>query len=200
MGRCELLTRWFNDRLVRCRTVAAWTAIMRSQLGETLGSYIMLLVRRRNLQHNAALIRRPSQIEPYTRDTDEHLIEMPGISWPHPAATEPPGKVGTERRSPVPMLRGYRAGPSVMLSASPEHRPNARPSLFPDARHRHARRAWSCLRLPARLGFCVLVLRFFAVMRPLGLMFCSPINIRVTSRSPPACLFFLRPTSTNSLR
>ena len=35
-------------------------------------------------------------------DADEHLVEMPGVSWLRPSPAKPSGEVGTELQAPVP--------------------------------------------------------------------------------------------------
>jgi hypothetical protein len=35
-------------------------------------------------------------------DADEHLVEMPGVSWLRPSPAQPSDEVGTELQTPVP--------------------------------------------------------------------------------------------------
>src|SRR5215831_11013639 len=49
-------------------------------LEETLGSGAVSSVLDQNVQHDTMLIHRSPQIVQHTRDADEHLIEMPGVS------------------------------------------------------------------------------------------------------------------------
>jgi hypothetical protein len=50
-------------------------------LEATPGSCAVSAVLHQNVQHNATLIHRSPQIVQHGPDADEHLIEMPGISW-----------------------------------------------------------------------------------------------------------------------
>jgi hypothetical protein len=54
-------------------------------LEETLGGCAVSAVLHQNVQHNAVLIHRSPQIVQHTLDADEHLIEMPSVSWLRPS-------------------------------------------------------------------------------------------------------------------
>ena len=71
-------------------------------LEETLGSCAVSAVLHQNVQHNAVLIHRSPQIVQHAPDADEHLIEMPSVSWLRPSPAQLPGEVGTELQAPVP--------------------------------------------------------------------------------------------------
>ena len=50
-------------------------------LEETLGSCAVSSVLQQNVQHSAVLIHRSPKIVQHPPDADEHLIEMPSVSW-----------------------------------------------------------------------------------------------------------------------
>jgi hypothetical protein len=55
-------------------------------LEETLVSCAVSAVLHQNVQHNAVLIHRSPQIVQHSPDADEHLIEMPNVSWLRPSS------------------------------------------------------------------------------------------------------------------
>ena len=67
-------------------------------LEETLGSGAVPPVLHQNVEHNAVLIHCAPQIVQHAPDADEHLIEVPGVSWPRTSSAQPSGEVGSVQR------------------------------------------------------------------------------------------------------
>ena len=66
---------------------ASWLVLrpVQQMLEEPLGSCAVSAALYQNVQHNAVLIHRSPQIVQHAPDADEHLIEVPSVSWLRPS-------------------------------------------------------------------------------------------------------------------
>jgi hypothetical protein len=69
---------------------------------EALGSIGISPVLNKDVEHNTVLIHGTPEIVLHALDPDEHLVEVPLVPWPRPAAAQAVGKAPAEFPAPSP--------------------------------------------------------------------------------------------------
>src|SRR5271169_6398309 len=81
-----------------------------------------------DVEHNALLIHGAPQIVLHSLDPDEHLVEVPFVFWPGPAAAQAAGKGLAELLAPAPRRSAERTSTKVSLPSGPAHSLASTPS------------------------------------------------------------------------
>src|SRR6202522_1364871 len=69
---------------------------------EALGGFGISALLNEDVEHNAVLIHAAPKIVLHALDPDEHLVQVPLVPWPWPAASHAVGKALAEFLAPAP--------------------------------------------------------------------------------------------------
>jgi hypothetical protein len=75
---------------------------MQQPLKEALGRGRIPAVLHENVQHHPVLIDGPQEVMQCATDAQEHLVEVPGVTWPRPPPLQPRREVPAELETPPP--------------------------------------------------------------------------------------------------